>query len=598
MSLVAPAALLWLIPLAGAIVVLYLLKMRRKDVRVPATFLWPALTYEIRANALFQKLKFSWLLVLQLLALSLIVFAFARPQVRQRGLGGAVTVIVIDSSASMQATDVRPTRFDDAKRIAGTIVDSAKVGDRLAIVEAGPTPRVAASLSADGPRLRRALAAIEPNDAEADVGEALRLAASITSKQQGARIILLSDGVFADIVNFAPGNSQVVFQRIGSSGENVAITALGAADTAKGRELYCGLKNFGLKEAGGILEIRADGKIADSLKIRIAAGETHGESIRLPAGVRVVEAKFDVDDILDADDYAVAITDPGASIRTLLVTRGNLFLERALALDPRVILDKATSVPSGGTWDLVVFDGIAETKVTAPAVLTLGAAGPGSAVQRKGTLAKPTVASGDEDPLTKSVGFDGVYVDVAERVSPKSGAEVLAEFKGGDPLLVRSRSVGKRQIYLAFEPLQSDFPLQVGFPIFLANALDWLVPATNRATAMSVAAGRTFSLPASGQDTLTVDGPGGKRSVKPINGAYVVRDIRRVGRYEVGGRALYATLRSDVESNATPNDRVLVGGKPLESSGTVLRLADYWRALGLLALLVLAGEWWLFARRS
>ena len=599
MSFANVGALLWLLPLAGIIIVLYLLKMRRKDVRVPATFLWPAMIYEIRANALFQKLKFSWLLVLQLLALTCIVFALSRPQFRQRGLGGAVTVLVIDSSASMQATDVGPSRFEEAKRVAGTIVDASRPGDKLAIVEAGPSPRVASPLSADAPRLRRALQSITPTDSEAEVGEALRLAASITAKQEGARIILLSDGVFREVTNFSPGDAELVFRKIGSTGENVAITALGAADTAKGRQLYCGLKNFGQKDAGGVLTLQADGKTFDSLKIeKIAPGQTHGETLGVPPGAKVVEARFDIDDALDSDDYAVALTDPGASIRTLLITRGNLFLERALALDPRIILDKATSVPSSGEWDLVVFDGIEEAAAPAKAIITLGSAGKGSPVVALGSLSKPTFGSVDEHVISKAVAFDGVFVDTAQKVRANPEAEVLAEFKGGSPLLVASRSGGKRRIYLAFEPLQSDFPLQVGFPIFLANAIEWMIPPATRGTALSVNAGRTFSLPASKEEPLQLDGPGGKLSISPINGSYVVRDIKKVGKYTVGGRALYASLRSDTESNITPADRVLMGGKALASSGSVLRLADFWRPLALLALFVLAGEWWLFARRS
>ena len=66
MSFQNAAALFWLLPLGGIVILLYLLKMRRRDVRVPATFLWPARVEEIRANALFQKLKPSWLLFLQL----------------------------------------------------------------------------------------------------------------------------------------------------------------------------------------------------------------------------------------------------------------------------------------------------------------------------------------------------------------------------------------------------------------------------------------------------------------------------------------------------------------------------------------------------
>src|SRR5437660_901154 len=108
---------MWLIPLGGAIIVLYLLRMRRRDLRVPASFLWPERTDEVRANALIPRLRFSWLLVLQLLALALVVFAVAKPQTKQQGLAGEVTVLVVDASASMGATDINPTRFDEARRL-------------------------------------------------------------------------------------------------------------------------------------------------------------------------------------------------------------------------------------------------------------------------------------------------------------------------------------------------------------------------------------------------------------------------------------------------------------------------------------------------
>src|SRR3954471_20477036 len=108
MSFQDPGALLWLLPLGGTILLLYLLRMRRRDVRVPASFLWPERTDEVRANALIQKLRFSWLLVLQLLALALVIFAVAKPQTKQQGLTGEVTVLVLDASASMGATDARP----------------------------------------------------------------------------------------------------------------------------------------------------------------------------------------------------------------------------------------------------------------------------------------------------------------------------------------------------------------------------------------------------------------------------------------------------------------------------------------------------------
>jgi Ca-activated chloride channel homolog len=79
MNLVSPWSLLWALPLMGIVVALYLMRMRRRDVVVPASFLWPPRTDEVRANAPFQRLRFSWLLLLQLLALALLVLALVWP---------------------------------------------------------------------------------------------------------------------------------------------------------------------------------------------------------------------------------------------------------------------------------------------------------------------------------------------------------------------------------------------------------------------------------------------------------------------------------------------------------------------------------------
>jgi len=82
----------------------------------------------------------------------------------------------------------------------------------------------------------------------------------------------------------------------------------------------------------------------------------------------------------------------------------------------------------------------------------------------------------------------------------------------------------------------------------------------------------------------------------------VVREADRVGKYtlKVGNRqkTVYATLRSERESNITPAKDVSLGGGQVKSTESPLRFADFWRPLILLGLCVLAGEWWLFARRS
>jgi len=87
-----------------------------------------------------------------------------------------------------------------------------------------------------------------------------------------------------------------------------------------------------------------------------------------------------------------------------------------------------------------------------------------------------------------------------------------------------------------------------------------------------------------------------------VNGLATVRETRNVGNYTLTtdgkSRPVVATLRSPRESDVAPVAQLALGNRAVKSTQSPLRFADYWRPLAVLALLVLAGEWWLFARRS
>lgn len=596
------AQLFWLIPLLGIIILLYLLKMKRRELRVPATFLWPAKVEEIRANSLFQRLRFSWLLILQLLALTLIIVALARPQTVRKGLAGKVTVLVIDASASMGANDIKPNRFEEAKRMAQATVSSAQTGDRIAVVEAGPVPRVLSALSNDSDRLRRSLDQLALYDSESDVGGAMRLAASLVGSEDSARIVLLSDGVFEPIANFAPGKASVLYQTVGKSDANLAIDALGTSDTPNGRLLYCDVRNFGSSVMQGTVTVYADGKAVDSNNVSIEANGHWGKTIPAPSDAKVFEAKVEsAGDVLAADNRAVALTSPGASLHVLLISHGDLFLERALALDPRVTLDRTDSVPAdgGATYDLVVFDGVQEEPVKSRSVLTFGAAGSSSPVIPTGASTSPAFKTSKRGAdLLKGVDLSSVYVGNTEQVRAKPTAEVLAETSAG-PLIVQSLA-DQRQIYVSFEPMKSDFPLQVGFPIFIANALDFL-GGEGDSSRLAVKPGSPFSV-ASAQPATLETPDEGTFKIQPSGPSVIVRQVRRVGDYKltVNGqqRTVYAAMRSDLESNISPRATLSLGTAAVTASKSPARFGDFWRPALLFCLFVLAFEWWLFAKRS
>ena len=96
-----------LIPAAAAAAILsfYFLKVRRKPVLVPSTFLWRRTIQDHRVNALWQRLRKSILLLLQILAVLLAAVASFGP------LGRAPSCAAGDmcSSSTIRRACRRPT---------------------------------------------------------------------------------------------------------------------------------------------------------------------------------------------------------------------------------------------------------------------------------------------------------------------------------------------------------------------------------------------------------------------------------------------------------------------------------------------------------
>ena len=82
---------------------------------VSSTLLWQKFLAETQASAPFQKLRHNWLLMLQILLLLLAVFALSRPYFTGTSKSSRLRVLILDASASMQATDVKPSRFEKAR---------------------------------------------------------------------------------------------------------------------------------------------------------------------------------------------------------------------------------------------------------------------------------------------------------------------------------------------------------------------------------------------------------------------------------------------------------------------------------------------------
>src|SRR3989454_420854 len=359
MTFLAPAAAALALP-TPAIVGLYFLKIRRQPRVVPALPLWPNQIRDRQANAPWQRLRLSWLLFLQLLAAAVLVAAALQPALPAGAALARHSLVLIDASASMQATDLSPSRLGEARRQVNALIDQLGPSDRMTIIALGPTPRIVASVAGDRDALHHAVSEIKASNGPAELSSALILAAGLVRPGDDARAYLFSDGIVQPLrASFAAGLPfPVEYHRIGVSGENAGLTSLTVRTSAQTRAAYLHVQNFGQQARAVSVEWRADSRLLDIRSLTLAAGQAQDLVLPVPADATSVTARLAGGDVFALDDSATAVAKTPRAFRVLLVTPGNVFLEQALRLraDLQIDVVAPTAYRPSAAYAMTVFD--------------------------------------------------------------------------------------------------------------------------------------------------------------------------------------------------------------------------------------------------
>lgn len=530
MPFITPLALagLLFVPL---VVAMYLLKLRRERTVVPSTLLWQRLVADVEANAPWQKLRRSLLFLLQLLLVVILVLLAARPFIeRPAGLAGDI-VLVVDTSASMAATDVRPNRLAAAKAAALEALRDLPAGGRVSVVEAGRTARIVAAGSTDMGRIRQAIESIQPTNAQGDLADALELASELASQSGDAEVLVATDAALASPPTTSV-DAPVRVLRVGDDRgrKNQAIVALAVrtAPSAVTRSVFVSIANLDLEPARRRLELWGDGRLVESRNVAVDAQQKADVIIDdVPAGVAVVEVRLvgreGIDrnvppDQLAVDDRAWAIVPPDAPRNVLLVGEGDPYLETALSFLPNVRLfglgpddyPEGAVRTDGTDWDLIIFEGFAPPEPPDVPVLLIAPPRSNPIVDVTGTLTNPGIGTlSPDEPILRYVDLSTTHIAEASRLELPGWARSVIPGPRGAPLLLAGVRAGQPTAVLAFEPRLSDLPLQVAFPILLANLTGELMGG-GAAPTEAVAPGDpvTLAIP-SGAAGLVVERPDG-----------------------------------------------------------------------------------------
>lgn len=578
MTLLAPGTMLLAALLAvPPLVVFYLLKLRRRPMRVTSTMLWDQAARDLEVNVPFRWIRPSWLLLLHILILGALLIAIGRPAVEGKGGAGRV-FLLIDRSASMSAQAEGGTRLElakeRAKQLVGSMADSREPPE-ITVVAFAAEPVIMGPPARDTATVRSMIDAIGPTDQPGDPAGALALVRSLTQtvgtpddddEAPPAVALLIGDG--AGLTDRASAGVPLQIETVGGQPPpNLGIASFAADRGIESPErvrVFLRLLNTGTADASVPIVVRFDNEPIDRRALTIPGRSSGGpgETVEsfdavIPLG-GVLTVSLERDDALDSDNTVHATLPPVRRPAVLLVVpeavrtdQPALARDRAdpLLLDVldaigtaalRVVDRRQFAASQGESGDgitdrfgLVIFDRVRPARMPAVPTISFGAplpASPETGLIRAADAGRTRVLAWNRDhPVMRDAVLDTVVI--ADRLrfpeddEPLTGGAtepVRATLARGDtgPLIVAIDDGGIPRLAVSFALDQSNWPVHFSFPIFVLASFDFLVPGGDAGSWERTA------------DEITIDAPTGAATlVGPAPGT----DSRRVGSIDPAG---------------------------------------------------------------
>jgi len=312
-------------------------------------------------------------------------------------------------------------------------------------------------------------------------------------------------------------------------------------------------------------------------------------------------------DDLMADNQASIVSLLPKPVKVLMVSRGNRLLEKAFRAVANVELAMVTDLTDAAAgWDFVVLDDVTPTVWPTGNVLVFHVVNTNWLQGVTRVNAPAIVDWRAAHPLLRYSGFDNVQVVQSLTAKTPSWAVSLADAPQA-PLMLAGELGRQRIIWVGFDILESNWPLRVSFPIFIANAVEWLNPANAKGGQLLVKAGDAFRLALTHPERnaqITYPGGGTKTiEVNPTANEFVFGDTYKQGIYRLrlgtNDLVFCVDLLDAAESNIKPRDELQLGKYTKVAATTMQRTnLELWRTIAALGLLVLLGEWWFYHRRT
>lgn len=593
--------------LSGLLVALYLLDRSRRRQKVATLRFWISAQRptEVKHRKRIQQ---PWSLILQLLSVALLLLALAQLQLGSRDRTSRDHILVLDTSAWMNARTAEGTLMDKARSLARAWLRSVPSADRVMLVRGDALATPATAFETNRQVLEDAIRESRPGSSALNLEQALRFAGRVRKlhTRRPGEIVVVGSGRIPSGESAAPASlpDAVRYLTVPSDVENVGLRKIGLRRSAVDPglwDVFVSARNYGRKPQTVPLALQFGGAPAGAQKLAIAPGADANAtfSYRTKAA-GWLEVRLLANDAFPQDDRALLELPPQKSLR-VAVYSAQPDLLRPLFASVRVqaAFYSPFQYQPRPDADVMILDGFAPP---APPQVEAIWIDPPSGASPAGVIATRTGAQirrwRTETELGAGLRVKDVTLPAVQVFTAGPDDIPVAEVDGGPVIL--ARNVKPRLVVLGFHPMRSDLRYKLAAPLLFANIFRWLSPETFRTWEMNAGSVGTVAVPIArgvppDRINVTADGRRIPFTVQDQVLRFFAGTPSTV-RVQTGDReVVYSLTLPEVADAAwTPPASVRRGIPRYASSGSA---SDTWPWLAVLGGLGLLAEWLIYGRR-
>jgi len=568
--------------------------------------LWQQVMRDLQANMPWQRLRMRLLLILQIMAVTLFSLSLSRP-VWSGNTGGNHYVAVIDTSARMQAGDIKPSRMEAARNGLLDLIDNMRNEDTMTIIQAGYKPIVLVGPNGDKSLLKQTAEEIKVSNGKTDLAGAVQLA-QVLLRDQNEDVGQIH--IFSDYYPFGlDKEDNVIFHIVSGNGENSAIAHVGYEVTDKSISAISRIVNYGT-EKSVTLELKVDDMLFNIKEVNLPEDdEVAVYWSDIPVSAQKIEVSISNEDNLMLDNTGIAVVSEDFKQKVLLATERNVFLERAVALREDIELIKANTeeIPKDTDFHLYIYDGMIPEKLPGNGHVMAFSPSP---IEQLGLI-----VDGELQPARAVANHQSLYPDLLQYVEPEGyqiakavkmnvpdGFTALLSDEKENPLIIAGKQGGRKIVLFSFSLHESNLPLKADFPILMQNLINWMLP-QDISFAGQVYAGESLELK-SFPDTsrIIVISPSGREYDFDAYPEPMFYDTQDIGVYRIIHQSekqtytgsFVVSVPTDEVSNLRTAGEVPEGSRAIVETKTSPFQKDIWMIAGWTLLFLLLIEWWVY----